>query len=82
MEVFGPVTITFEERERTFYYSVPEHLEQAVPVVFCFHGAGSSARHHMKITKFHKLSEEHQVITVFPRCGSFRSFRPNDEAME
>ena len=71
MEVFGPVTITFEERERTFYYSVPEHLEPAVPVVFCFHGAGSSARHHMKITKFHKLSEDHQVITVFPDAVHF-----------
>jgi len=71
LEVFGPVTMTFEERERTFYYSVPEHLEQAVPVVFCFHGAGSSARHHMKITKFNKLSEEHQVITVFPDAVHF-----------
>ncbi|MCA1011416.1 alpha/beta hydrolase family esterase [Halobacillus halophilus] len=71
MEVLGPITITFEERERTFYYSLPEHTEQAVPVVFCFHGAGSSGRHHMKITEFHKLSEEHQVITVFPDAVHF-----------
>ncbi|WP_198162681.1 alpha/beta hydrolase family esterase [Halobacillus mangrovi] len=71
MEVFGPQTIPFEKRERSFYYSAPENIKQSLPVVFCFHGAGSSARHHMKITNFHKLSEEHQVITVFPEAIHF-----------
>ncbi|SFF73037.1 polyhydroxybutyrate depolymerase [Halobacillus alkaliphilus] len=71
MEVLGPVTMTFEERNRTFYYSLPEHMEPCLPVVFCFHGAGSSARHHMKVTAFHKLSEDHQVITVFPDAVHF-----------
>ncbi|UOQ45889.1 alpha/beta hydrolase-fold protein [Halobacillus salinarum] len=72
MEVYGPEALTFEERERSFFYSLPEHSgNEPLPVFFCFHGAGSSARHHMKITNFHKLSDKHQVLTVFPEAVQF-----------
>jgi polyhydroxybutyrate depolymerase len=71
MQALESHTILFEQRQRTFYYSVPDKIDQPIPIVFCFHGAGSSAKHHMRITKFDKLTEEKRIITVFPEAVHF-----------
>ncbi|MFQ3544654.1 PHB depolymerase family esterase [Halobacillus rhizosphaerae] len=55
-------------KERTFYYQLPSIMPEAAPLVFCFHGAGSHAQHHMKLTQFHEVSEQQQFITVFPEA--------------
>ncbi|MFD2924652.1 alpha/beta hydrolase family esterase [Halobacillus naozhouensis] len=61
-------SIECEGKDRTFYYSLPQTFTKPLPVLFCFHGAGSNALHHMKITKFHENVEEQQMIAVFPEA--------------
>ncbi|UOQ92065.1 alpha/beta hydrolase-fold protein [Halobacillus shinanisalinarum] len=61
-------TIEFKGRDRTFHYACPQKINKPLPIVFGFHGAGSSARHHMKITRFHEKAEDYQMMAVFPEA--------------
>ncbi|MCP3026528.1 PHB depolymerase family esterase [Halobacillus sp. A5] len=68
-------TIPTKEGERSFYYTLPPANGEVMPLVFCFHGAGSSARSHMGLTKMHELSETEGACFVFPEAVQLD---PND----
>lgn len=61
-------SITVQSRERTFEYYVPRSYsgEEQVPLLFSFHGRGSTAKNQMKLTKFDTLAEKEGFIVVFP----------------
>ncbi len=69
-------SIECDGRERTFYYSLPQTFTKPLPVLLCFHGAGSNALHHMKTTKFHEKVEEQQMIAVFPEAVQLNKSDP------
>ncbi|GGF14164.1 hydrolase [Halobacillus andaensis] len=69
-------TIPSKDGERSFYYTLPSAQGGLIPLVFCFHGAGSSARHHMGLTHFHELSEEENACFVFPEALQLDSEDP------
>ncbi|MCA0982982.1 hypothetical protein LCL89_02855 [Halobacillus yeomjeoni] len=68
MDTIKMQEIIHQNKNRTFYYFSPEDPSDPLPLVFCFHGAGSSARHHMKISRFHKQMYTYPAIYVFPEA--------------
>ncbi|MFG6149302.1 alpha/beta hydrolase family esterase [Halobacillus sp. B23F22_1] len=69
-------TIPSKDGERSFYYTLPSAQGDLIPLVFCFHGAGSSARQHMGLTQFHELSEGENACFVFPEALQLDSEDP------
>ncbi|WP_181347875.1 PHB depolymerase family esterase [Thalassobacillus sp. CUG 92003] len=63
-------TLATKDGQRTFYYACPDDVTRGerLPLVFCFHGAGSSAKEHMAMTRFHHKVEEENIIVVFPEA--------------
>ncbi|WP_281975691.1 alpha/beta hydrolase family esterase [Halobacillus litoralis] len=61
-------SIPSKDGDRTFYYTLPESEGEPVPLVFCFHGAGSSAKYHMSMTNFHELAAKAKACFVFPEA--------------
>lgn len=61
-------SLTFQNHERTFDYYVPSSYtrKEQVPLLFSFHGRGSTAENQIKLTKFDKLAEKEGFIVVFP----------------
>ncbi|WP_159462173.1 PHB depolymerase family esterase [Halobacillus sp. Marseille-P3879] len=69
-------TLPSMDGERTFYYTLPNKIEGRIPLVFCFHGAGSSAKHHMRMTGLLELSEIQAACFVFPEAMNMESGNP------
>ncbi|WP_173916859.1 PHB depolymerase family esterase [Halobacillus sp. Marseille-Q1614] len=66
-----PITkevIPSKDGERVFYYTLPEQYDEALPIVFSFHGAGSSAKHHISLTTFHERPMKEEACFVFPEA--------------
>ena len=64
-------SITFQGQERTFDYYIPTSYssDESVPLVFSFHGRGSTAENQIKLTKYDELAEKEGFIAVFPNSS-------------
>jgi len=64
MEELGGDNITYN---RTFEYYIPTSYDDSdVPLLFSFHGLGSSGEEQRDLTKFDVLAEQEGFIAVFP----------------
>lgn len=63
--------IIFQGQERTFDYYVPTSYsgDVSVPLVFSFHGRGSTSENIIKLTNFDMLAEREGFIAVFPNSA-------------
>ncbi|WP_181315251.1 alpha/beta hydrolase family esterase [Salsuginibacillus halophilus] len=63
-------SLTVEGVERTYAYVIPENLNLSQPraIHFSFHGAGSDADYHSRLTKFHELAIEDGHVVVYPEA--------------
>ncbi|SDI72492.1 alpha/beta hydrolase family esterase [Natribacillus halophilus] len=63
-------TINIQGLERSFLYYVPTSYDgnHALPLLLSFHGAGSSAEHHSRLTKFHELAERENFFVIYPEA--------------
>ncbi|WP_185819642.1 alpha/beta hydrolase family esterase [Salibacterium salarium] len=60
------VDIAGETRKYLYYIPVSLKDNSAAPMLLSFHGAGSDAAYHTRLTSFHKLAETEQFIVVYP----------------
>ncbi|WP_018924324.1 alpha/beta hydrolase family esterase [Salsuginibacillus kocurii] len=60
---------------RKYLYYVPTSLpkDKPVPLLISFHGAGSDAFYHSRLTQFHKLAEEKQFMVLYPEAKQVHS---------
>ena len=58
-----------DNRERFYYIYTPENLNsnQSIPVLFAFHGYGSSASRHMNYTNYMQIADENNFVVVYPQ---------------
>ncbi|WP_026702156.1 alpha/beta hydrolase family esterase [Salibacterium aidingense] len=63
-------TIRIKETERTYRYYVPSTVtpETPAPLMISYHGAGSDAAYHSRLTGFAELAEEEGFIVLFPEA--------------
>lgn len=61
-------TLTYDNRERTYYLHVPPDLpsDTSVPLVIALHGAGGSGVEFFFSTQLHQLADETGVIVAYP----------------
>ncbi|SDI15188.1 alpha/beta hydrolase family esterase [Alteribacillus bidgolensis] len=74
-------TIEIEGVTRNYLYYVPSSLqdEALVPLLFSFHGAGSDANYHSRLTNFHKLAESEQFIVIYPESKQIKNGDPRSK---
>ena len=62
-------TIRHDGREREYLLHLPESLpaEKPLPVVFAFHGGGSTARQMERFSRFSPVADRHGFIVVYPQ---------------
>ena len=58
-----------DNRERFYYIYTPENLDSnlSIPVLFAFHGYGSSANRHMNYTNYMQIADENNFVVVYPQ---------------
>lgn len=63
-------SLSFDGMERTYEYYVPTSYDgsEPVPLLFSFHGLGSSAEGQRSLTDFVRIAEEEGFIAVFPNA--------------
>ena len=61
--------LTHDDRNRFYYMYVPDNLDtnQSIPVLFAFHGYGSSALRHLGYTNYMPIADENNFIVVYPQ---------------
>ncbi|WP_179134056.1 alpha/beta hydrolase family esterase [Halobacillus massiliensis] len=69
-------TMPSKDGERVYYYTLPESNKGPVPLVFCFHGAGSSAKHHMALTTWYERQWIEEACFVFPEALMVEQNKP------
>ena len=61
--------LTHDDRNRFYYMYIPDNLDtnQSIPVLFAFHGYGSSALRHLGYTNYIPIADENNFIVVYPQ---------------
>ena len=61
-----------DNRNRFYYFYVPDNLEtnQSIPILFAFHGYGSSALRHLGYTNYMPIADRNNFIVVYPQGES------------
>jgi len=72
-------TLEHGEFERYFEYYLPSGYEEedSLPVVFSFHGLGSSAEDQRQLTGFTEVAEKEDFIAVFPESTELEGEHPS-----
>ena len=78
-------TLLISGRDRTFRMFVPTYLEEAIPIVFVFHGTqkpGYGAASIISLTHFDRIAETGHFIAIFPEAfdGNWNDGRENEMA--
>ncbi|MGY4691518.1 alpha/beta hydrolase family esterase [Salibacterium sp. K-3] len=71
-------TIMVQDTERTYRYYVPSTVtaDTPAPLMISFHGAGSDAAYHSRLTGFAETAEAEGFIVLFPEAVEVRPGRP------
>ncbi|WP_158737130.1 PHB depolymerase family esterase [Alteribacillus sp. YIM 98480] len=74
-------TIETAGETRKYLYYIPASLQDdtSVPLLFSFHGAGSDANYHSRLTNFHKLAESEQFIVIYPDSKQLKNEDPRSK---
>ena len=64
--------LTHDNRNRFYYLYVPDNLDtnQSIPILFAFHGYGSSALRHLGYTNYIPIADRNNFIVVYPQGES------------
>ena len=58
--------------ERYYYLYIPNSIDfnESTPVLFAFHGYGSSAERHLNYTNYFRLADSNNFIVIYPQGAS------------